>query len=1229
MGSEDLISFDVIESQKENIQALPSGRSAKKLAELFSPSRPFENLTPTPSGAKSVNDCIRAEYEAELANISEADDPLDVYDRYVRWTLDTYPSAQATPQSQLLPLLERATRAFVGNAQYRSDPRYLKLWLHYIHFFADAPRETFIYLARHGIGETLALFYEEYAAWLESAGRWAQAEEVYKLGIERNARPTQRLLRKFGEFEQRRAACGERGIQTPSSPALPAVRPALAAKVDPFAAAVEARDPQAPHPNHGIGGQSSKPAKSKLTVFSDADAAPPALFRDAGSKGWESIGSLADRKKENVAEPRPWVGETLKAGGKRSTAPKMMVFRDTSQSKPQSLSPSHVVGQKPHQLIVYARNGKNERTFVDLSVVYPNLQEAGTELSFEEVWAANRGWLDRSWDEDNTTDLKPSRKDKSRALEVDRLAETVSEKLVVHHHAVMLDENGAPIGPPEGKPRKKKIMEINETQIIKAKLDSPSRPKLRKRNATEPTMTIHTKAATDDIYEIFNQPFKATHGEDSVEEDGYETDDYTSGAESTGTTRNITTSEMGDGEVIEDEVDEEASDVKSVSEWSEFTARKHIPNVMNREGAEDGLNEPADITRSSGRAEALDGDFSDVASEPPDIQVLPGEDVEDAGDDEVLTPVSESFLSKTRTSFIPIPPEDYVPPTRPYRDPAEVANNRLPFMTPITERTESSLDIETEENNVHTRTPSRRDDRDITIPDQHEEEDSIDLEPLSSPLREIVNEELSRTKVTQPFLQRSKPAPGKSLAMTKAVPKSPIIKEIQCNPMDDVIRAEILEKMHPPLSSYGGFYDHRDETFEKGPEIRRFVKALKNSRHSTDRTGPIGTSVLIQFPDTATEYTVKKELGAGAFAPVYLVENSTASASREENDENKPVAMGRGAFACPHHRRKPLEAVKMEYPPTAWEFHIMRLAHSRLGPHHRATSSLSAALEMHLYRDEGFLFLPYQPHGTLLDVVNLFRAESSGVMDELLAMFFTIELFRTVEALHSKQILHGDLKPDNCLLRLDHLGHRKQQGAHPQGDESDSDGSHELAAQWSRTGAGGWASRGVTLIDFGRGIDMRCFSPDVKFIADWKTTAQDCTEMREGRPWTWQVDYHGLAGVVHCLLFGKYIETVRADIGNPSPGDHGTAILGGGGRKYRVRETLKRYWQTEIWTECFNVLLNPVGFVEAEEGQRMPVLRSMRRVRERMEDWLEANCERGVGLRGLMMKVEAWAKGRR
>ena len=670
---------------------------------------------------------------------------------------------------------------------------------------------------------------------------------------------------------------------------------------------------------------------------------------------------------------------------------------------------------------------------------------------------------------------------------------------------------------------------------------------MKKRNAAEPTMTLHTKAATDDIYDIFNAPLKPTSQEEdeSAEEDDF-TDDSDSDADSAEATRHA-----DENEQLADFEEEDEDDAKSVGEWSDFSAVKHIPNF-----AEQGANQSFDNTEAS--AIAVDAEQGQEEYQGYD----------------------------TRTTFIPIPPEDYEPRIHPFRDAAEVANNRLPFMTPITERTEVSLDLD-DNRTERFKTPCKP--VDVMM-----DEKTLDLEPLSSPLREIINEERPIKKT--PLSIKSDSSARKALSAKNIPPKGPAIKDAQCNPIDDFVRAEILANLHPPLSSYAGFHDRGETDFLKGGEIRKFVKALNRAQKSGAEKSPPISPAVIEFPHASSTYTVKRELGAGAFAPVYLVHNSAAEEDIE-NDENVAM-MGKGAFAIRH--RSELEALKMETPPTPWEFHMMRLAHSRLGSHHRAAASLSYAHEMHLYRDEAFLFLSYHPYGTLLDTINFFRSESSGVMDEQLAMFFSIELLRTVEALHSKNLMHGDLKPDNCLLRLDKL-------------------EDSLSSKWSANGDGGWSSRGVVLIDFGRAIDMRNFVADVQFIADWKTTSQDCAEMREGRPWTWQIDYHGLAGTIHCLLFGKYIETIRADVGG----------IGKTGRRYKLRESLKRYWQSEIWNECFEVLLNPGACAEAEEeGGRMPALNGLKRVREMMETWLEDNSEKGTGLRNLMGKVENYAKKR-
>jgi checkpoint serine/threonine-protein kinase len=712
---------------------------------------------------------------------------------------------------------------------------------------------------------------------------------------------------------------------------------------------------------------------------------------------------------------------------------------------------------------------------------------------------------------------------------------------------------------------------------------------MTKRKSKEQTMTLHTRAATDDIYELFNQPLRSTQDEEDDEEseddDGELTDgDYTSGGESTTTSRLMTTSEAGD---------DETSDVKSVSEWSEFTTRKHVPHLDGDDGDTGASNFTDDANEDLGAIEI---------EVPLNVE----------GEQALVTPISPESPFIARTSFVPIPPEDYEPPTWPYRDAAQVSQNRLPFMTPIAEKTESSLGL-----------PTMRQDKDYFSSKTPSKENGSRKPPVrpdeglnSSPFREIINEAAPIEKIPQPLLGKTLKT-NKTTAIAAKVqssggplakeiaPKGPLIKDAQCNPVDDYTRNAIFAALQPPLSTYDGFFAHPEEIHNRAAEIRKFARAAsKLHKNSSEKTMTnLTMPPVLRFPGTERQYAVKRELGAGAFAPVYLLEN-VVSEEDDEVDGSQPPKMGKGQFDA--YGRNKLEALKMEDPPTAWEFYITRQAKRRLGVS-RAADSVISVYEMHLYADECYLIEEFRDQGTLLDIINLARAEPTasgpGVMDESLVMFFAIELFRTIEALHSKGILHGDLKADNCLTRLDPVG--------------DTD---VWSSKYRKDGTGGWNKKGIALIDFGRGIDMKVFRTDVQFIADWKTGPQDCAEMRELRPWTYQIDYHGLAGIIHSMLFGKYIDTVA---------DKGAGIGATSKKSWKIRETLKRYWQTEIWSAAFDLLLNPTLHVEGEEGAKLPVLKGMRGVREQMETWLEANSEKGAGLQAAIRKLEAGIAARR
>ena len=163
----------------------------------------------------------------------------------------------------------------------------------------------------------------------------------------------------------------------------------------------------------------------------------------------------------------------------------------------------------------------------------------------------------------------------------------------------------------------------------------------------------------------------------------------------------------------------------------------------------------------------------------------------------------------------------------------------------------------------------------------------------------------------------------------------------------------------------------------------------------------------------------------------------------------------------------------------------------------------------------------------------------------------------------------------------------------------------EWTSTYAADGSGGWAAKGVTLIDFGRAIDMCCYPPDQRFLADWQPGAQDCVEMREMRPWTYQADYHGLASIAHCLLFGKYMDT--------------TCYVNDDGLKtYKIQQSLRRYWQTDLWTRFFHLMLNSTHYPAV--GPQLTELRA------EMDAWLTAHSfHAGKNLKGLLKKVEIWA----
>lgn len=407
-----------------------------------------------------------------------------------------------------------------------------------------------------------------------------------------------------------------------------------------------------------------------------------------------------------------------------------------------------------------------------------------------------------------------------------------------------------------------------------------------------------------------------------------------------------------------------------------------------------------------------------------------------------------------------------------------------------------------------------------------------------------------------------------------------------CNPFEPAILSSLISRI--PTDPH--FYDLRAQQSNMLDQLERFTK--KSRKTSSNSTSGVLNSDLFPLTLQGHRFMISEKLGEGGFGSVFKAKDMGLKLGVEDSDEDDEL----DDEDEDDEEVSSMVALKVVKPRNIWEYHVLRRLHTALPPSLRRSIVLPHAL--YAFGDESHLVLDLCPQGMLLNIVN--NAVSAGVaqagacLDELLVVFFSIELLRLMESMHSAGFIHGDLKIDNCLLRLEEV---------PGG-----------AAAWSGTyqptGDGGWSYKGLKVIDFGRTIDTRLFPPDQTFIADWATDDRDCFEVRENRPWTYQTDYFGLAGIIYCMLFGKYIQASSVV---ESQGEDGV-------QKHRIATPFKRYWQTELWNRLFDVLLNPCT---VRPNGELPICNALGELRKEMEQWLQTNCNRTSNtLKGLLKKVE-------
>ncbi|XP_073906350.1 mitotic checkpoint serine/threonine-protein kinase BUB1 isoform X2 [Castor canadensis] len=298
------------------------------------------------------------------------------------------------------------------------------------------------------------------------------------------------------------------------------------------------------------------------------------------------------------------------------------------------------------------------------------------------------------------------------------------------------------------------------------------------------------------------------------------------------------------------------------------------------------------------------------------------------------------------------------------------------------------------------------------------------------------------------------------------------------NPWDDKLILKLLSGLSKPVSSY-------PNTFEQQCKLR----AIKPKT---------------EFQLGSLLVYINHLLGEGAFAQVY------EATLGDVDDKNKQKCV-----------------LKVQKPANPWEFYIGTQLMERLKPtvQHMFIKFYSA----HFFQNGSILVGDLHSCGTLLNAINLYKSTPEKVMPQALVISFAIRMLFMVEQVHSCEIIHGDIKPDNFIL-----GNRFLEQ-----DDSDED-----------------VAAGLALIDLGQSIDMKLFPKGTTFTAKCETSGFQCTEMLSNKPWNYQVDYFGVAATVYCMLFGTYMKVKNE------------------GGIWKPDGLFRRLPHLDMWNEFFHIMLN-------------------------------------------------------
>ncbi|XP_077547372.1 uncharacterized protein LOC144159639 isoform X2 [Haemaphysalis longicornis] len=1186
------------ELSKENIQPLRQGRTMSSLQTALAP-QCQQDLKKK-----------RREFEEQLRTTSGAD-LLDVWHRYILWVEQHYPSGGH--EVNIVKLMEQAMAHFAKADEFHNDERYVGIWIRYA-LKCQHPIEVCKTMYSSNIGTSHAAFFLAFANHLEAAGDVRRASRILRVGIDKKAQPVEELERAlrhlearvgmnvaqqvreekpFGEEEEARATLAPLGTQGKRGVATIARTGAVARPAEPRQGGLAMVSAGSAAGNRG---------HTKVRVRSDEND-ENAVFLEQPAAAAPSVLPAAQSAKENCVAPGKWAG--AKAKQRLPVAPTQSKFEIPEDTELPPLPCTPVVIPGSRQALSVRKEPEQEPDCWDtwvVPVMRPDPPGLKTRPMYDKA-SVYRGTTEFQFEELRMAAYYCGGDGRAQPAETSRVQQLEDEVQQLRRELRELRSLLAatrPSGQDEAAVKNRigfleqSILETERSRLAaglatengqdsdageeeeKKEDDTPGSPTGTVGNGVVTPSSAHSShRSTADVSHVVRSLWNGTLGQSGVEPptsptqppsctgaapDTERTDETGAGAEQC----------AGDPVAAPFQVFTEPTVTGAV-----FPARGSPMGPPMEEGDENrpptSYSQPP-LPRNQAEGLQYRVPFAELEPEPmPD-----DEDAEDGVEDDEdgvqgVEPLAEdtnftyapskSFVRKVTstplTAGVPLVGEDFTvggltamvqavaiagapddtqgeqqPPVAPQplldqqqpegapsasaaapvEDPAVLAaKRRFSVAAPgdlstifecSKEGKSSGSSSSSGASSAHSVGATLSRGVSGMLPTVQEEE-----HPQQPPSAVQQGEEGYQEEEYQEGCREEQEEEAAGDEEEEMVEEAEWEEQgrggFSVDPFSDGVRSRILRSWQVSESDRGRFH-----------QLNGNRPALKADAHIT-----LGGQQL----------RVVRHLAAGSYARVYLAEtvNTEETFLDDAPDES---------FQAPVQTQVVLK-LDAHSSSGLWEFYVTTELARRLREaysNERAVNSIADLLLGCFYRNSSILVFPFSCYGTLLDLVSRYRSGGKGSgVPECLVLYLALELITAVDQVHTCGVIHADIKPDNVLVQ-------------------------DLPSEagfLDRFGEAGVNC--IRLIDFGRAIDMTALPEGTTFNRVIETDGFQSTEMLSGRPWTFQVDWFGVLGCLHVLLFGEYMAVEQLPDGRWAP---------------RLR--FKRYWQQDLWTRLFSELLN-------------------------------------------------------